>query len=365
MREAAFLAPVPAAVLLFALGFVSLLSLPSCRRDVGQAPEGAPATAVVTSSTPAAPSVPQAPPADLPTIGGTPSATPPTTLTADVITGWRDKLLLGSVWLDGRMDIHADSARWQRDGRTLPWEAREVVTGETYSSLRRVAGDPEESADGSFTYRTVKHIWEYVRCEAEGVAPPGPIELFPNAAPDFRVPECGGARRITVDASWPEVLNGHPRLDVVAANRTLVSLLNGYAPFPTEVAGGSTSARVVAARGRVLSFIVKTDGVFPAAYPDHTEYGVTIDLRDGRHMLTSDLLDVPDPSQFAALLEKRVPSQPAGGGEACGWADVELSVHIGKDGLHLTPDFPPLGSVSSNGAHPRRHAPRESFTGSS
>lgn len=248
--------------------------------------------------------------------------------------------LSGRVSGGERMEVRADSAVWRRDGVTLRWEASENTTGETYSSLRATAGPPKTAADGSFSYRTVKHLWEYVVCASEGVAPPGPIEVFPDAARDFLSDGCRGARRVTVDASWPEVVDGRATLDVAATNRTLLALLNQYVPLPTEVAGGSTSARVVAARGRVLSFIVKTDGVHQGAYPDHTEYGTTIDLRDGRRLATADLLDVRDTTAFEALLEKRLPLLPAGGGEACRWADTELMLHVGEDGLRLTPDFP-------------------------
>jgi hypothetical protein len=247
--------------------------------------------------------------------------------------------LTGRVSLDP-VSIDAESSKWQRDGRVLPWKANENTTGETYSSLRRVFGPIQKATDGSFSYRTVKHTWEYCVAQPEGVPPPGSMELFPGAsrgAPE----DCCGARRAIVDATWLELLDARAGLDVAATNRTLTTLLDDYAPSAADAAGGSTSLRVVAARGRVLSFILKTDGVYRGAYPDHHEYGVTVDLRDGRRMGMTDLLDVGDRAKSTALLAKRVPLWPVGGGEACDWLeDAEPYVHIADDGLHLTPYFP-------------------------
>lgn len=250
--------------------------------------------------------------------------------------------LAGRVSL-GPMSIDAESSNWERDGRSLPWHATENTTGETYSSLRRVVGPSQKATDGSFSYRTVKHTWEHIVAQPEGVPPPASMDLFPGAARG--APEdCCGARRVIVDASWLEVLDARAGIDVAAANRTLTTLLNDYAPSASDAAGGSTSLRVVVAKGRVLSFVLKTDGVYFGAYPPHDEFGVTIDLRDGRRLAASDLLDLPDALDFRAILEKRLPLSPVGGGEPCPWPDWETygppHVHITTNGLHLTPDFP-------------------------
>jgi hypothetical protein len=249
----------------------------------------------------------------------------------------------GRVAFDQPMSVDPESSQWKGDGRTLPWRATEDTTGETYSSLRRVFGPLQKATDGSFSYRTVKHTWEYVVSQPEGSSPPGPIELFPGAARG--APEdCCGARRAVVGATWLEVLEAKTGLDAAAANRTLSTLLQQYVPAPGDAAGGSSLLRVVAARGRVLSFMLKTDGVHVGAYPAHDEYGATVDLRDGRLLKAFDLLDVRDRESFHGLLEKRVPLSPLGPGEACPWPDwseyTAPFAHITEDGLHLTPDFP-------------------------